>query len=118
MSDTTSNRPTVDQSDQREDELSAIERVGVLLDEWRAKTDELLVKLDLADLDIRDQVRSQLASTQNAYLAARSRLSDTRSDAAANLGAIRLGLDQLLRDLRAAYDAGADALRRGSSEHQ
>ena len=93
-------------------ERSAIEQMGRTLDEWRAKIDELMVQLDLANLDIRDEIRKRFYTTQNVYLAARSRLSDVRDDADTNLSSLRLGLEQLLRDLRTAYDAAEAAVRR------
>jgi len=96
---------------------SAIRQMGRTLDEWRTKIDELVVQLDLADLDIRDEIRQRLDTTQNVYLAARSRLSDVRDDADTNLNTLRLGLEQLLRDLRRAYDL-ADAVVRRSRDNQ
>jgi uncharacterized coiled-coil DUF342 family protein len=93
-------------------ERSAIEQMGRTLDEWRAKIDELMVQLDLANLDIRDEIRKHFDTTQNVYLAARSRLSDVRDDADTNLSSLRLGLEQLLRDLRSTYDAAEAAVRR------
>ena len=95
-----------------ESERNAIEQMGQTLDEWRAKIDELMVQLDLANLDIRDEIRKRLDTTQNVYLAARSRLSDVGDDADSNLSALRLGLEQLLRDLRSAYDAAEAVVRR------
>jgi hypothetical protein len=60
----------------------------------------------------RDVIRKRLDNTQNVYLAARSRLSDARSDADTNLSSLRSGLEQLLRDLRNAYDAAEAVVRR------
>jgi len=91
---------------------SAIRQMGRTLDEWRTKIDELLVQLDLANLDIRDEIRQRLDTTQNVYLAARSRLSDVRDDADTNLSTLRLGLEQLLRDLFRAYDVAEAVVRR------
>jgi len=76
-----------------------------------------VVQLDLADLDVRDEIRRRLDTTQNVYLAARSRLSDARSDADTNLSSLRSGLEQLLRDLRDAYDAAEAVVRRSRQQH-
>jgi uncharacterized coiled-coil DUF342 family protein len=95
---------------------SAIRQMGRTLDEWRTKIDELMVQLDLANLDIRDEIRKRLDTTQNVYLAARSRLTDVRDDADTNLSSLRLGLEQLLRDLRRTYDAAEAAVRRSRDD--
>ena len=93
---------------------SAIRQMGRTPDEWRTKIDELLVQLDLANLDIRDGIRRRLDTTQNVYQAARSRLSDVRDDADTKLSTLRLGLEQLLRDLLRAYDVAEAAVRHSS----
>jgi DNA-binding transcriptional MerR regulator len=95
---------------------NTIQEVGRALDEWRAKIDELIVQLDLANLDIRDEIRKRLDTTENVYLAARSLLSDARHDAGSNLSALRLDLDQLMRDIRYAYDAAESVVRRGKDQ--
>jgi hypothetical protein len=95
---------------------NTIQEVGRALDEWRAKIDELMVQLDLANLDIRDEIRKRLDTTENVYLAARSLLSDARHDASSNLSSLRLDLDQLMRDLRYAYDAAESVVRRGQDQ--
>jgi hypothetical protein len=95
---------------------STIRQMGRTLDEWRTKIDELLVQLDLANLDIRDEIRQRLGTTQNVYLAARSRLSDVRDDADTNLSTLRLGLEQLLRDLLRAHDVAETVVRRSRDD--
>ncbi len=95
-----------------QENLDLLQQLGKALDAWRTKIDELRVQLDLADLDVRDEVRKRLDVAQNAYLAARSRLSDARSDAGANLNTVRQGIDQLLKDLREAYDSAEAVVRR------
>ncbi len=89
-----------------------LQQLGNALDGWRSKIDELRVQLDLADLDVRDEIRKRLDTAQNVYLAARSRLSDAQHDAGSNLGSVRQGVEQLLSDLRLAYDSAEAVVRR------
>ena len=95
---------------------SLIEELGRALDGWRARIYGLMDQLDLANLDVRDELRQRLDTTQNVYLAARSLLSDARHDAGSNLSSLRLDLDQLMRDLRYAYDAAEAVVRRGQDQ--
>jgi hypothetical protein len=95
-----------------QDRGDLLQQLGNALDGWRAKIDELRVQLDLADLDVRDEIRKRLDTAQNVYLAARSRLSDAQKDAGANLGTVRQGVEQLLGDLRQAYDSAEAVVRR------
>src|SRR5665213_2368365 len=80
------------------------ERFTQTLDAWRARIDELAVQVDLASLDVRDDLRRRLEVTENVYLATRSRLSDARQDAKTNVAGILRGVEQLLHDLRRAYN--------------
>lgn len=93
-----------------------IQQAARLLDALRAKIDELLVQLDLADLDVRDELRKRVDTAQNAYLAARSRVDAARKDSGANLTSLREGLEKVLDDLRSAYQAAEAAVRRGGSK--
>ncbi len=79
---------------------------------WRTHVDEAAVQIDLADLDLRQNLRRQLDTAVNVYLAARSRLGDARSDAEAGVGELRKALERVLHDLRSAYDAANDVVRR------
>ncbi len=81
-----------------------IESISHSLDECRSRIDELLVQLDLAKLDVRDEVDHQVAIAENAYLAARSKLTNARLDAGSTPESLQQGLDQLLHDLGRAYD--------------
>jgi hypothetical protein len=90
-----------------------IESISHSLDECRCRIDELLVQLDLAKLDVRDEVDHQVAIAENAYLAARSKLTDARLDAGSTAEALQQGLDQLLHDLGRAYAEVGAALNRG-----
>ncbi len=111
MTDTAAENTGIEES-KGESQRPGIEEIGRALDGWRSRIDELMVQLDLGNLDMRDEIRRRLDVTQNVYLAARSRLSDARRDADANLSTIRLALEQLLRDLSAAYDAAEAVVRR------
>jgi hypothetical protein len=99
----------------QEDDATAgnpIELISKTLDDCRARIDELLVQLDLAKLDVRDEVDRQVAITENAYLAARSKLSDARLDGDSTVEALQQGLDQLLHDLGRAYAEVDAAVKR------
>ena len=92
------------------------ERVGRMLDEWRGKIDELVVQLDLANLDLRDEVHKNLDAVQNAYLAAHSKLSDAKGDACSSLHTLETGLEKLLRDVALTFEEAQVALRRAREE--
>lgn len=95
------------------DGASTIERLEHLLDEWRARIDDLLVQADLASKDVAESVRSKAAIAQNAYLAATNRLKEMPRDAGANIGSVRDGVDKLIGDMREAYDSAEAVIRRG-----
>jgi len=88
------------------------EKLDRSLDQWRARIDELKVQADLATLDIREDVAKRLEVTENVYLAVRSRLSDARHDTGKNLAAVHQSVDQLLVDLRRAYDDAEAVVKR------
>jgi len=90
----------------------AIESISRSLDECRTRIDELLVQLDLARLDVRDEVDHQVAIAENAYLTARSKLSDARVDVGSTVEDLQQGLDQLLHDLGRAYAEVDAAVKR------
>ncbi len=117
MPETTSNRTSVGSAvaDAQVDRV-ILEQLGRSLDEWRARIDELIVQVDLADLGIREEVRKRLNVTENAYLAARNRLSDVPSGVGSNLGSLVKGLEQLLADLGQAYQAAEAVVRRGQPD--
>ena len=64
------------------DAEGVVESISRTLDQCRTRIDELLVQIDLAKLDVREEVDHQINVAQNAYLAARSKLSEARLDAA------------------------------------
>jgi hypothetical protein len=102
-------KQTVDTDAQRR----TIQQFGEVLDQWRSKIDDLMVQIDLADLDVRDEIRKRLETTENAYLAARSRLSQAVDS---NLSSVRDALEQLIRDLRTAYDSTEAVVRRSRED--
>ena len=96
-------------ADARSDLFDRIDRTLV---EWRAKIDELVVRLDLANLDLRDEVRKNIDATQNAYLTAHSKLSDARRDACSSVHTVESSLKKLLHDLTLAFEATQAAVTR------
>ena len=93
-------------------QVRSLPRIGRTLDEWRARIDELVVQLDLANLDLRDEVRKSVNATQNAYLAAHSKLSDARGDACTSLHTLQQSLEKLLRDLARTFVETQAAVKR------
>ena len=61
-----------------ENKSDVFERLSSSLEQWRARIDELVVQLDLATHDGRDEVRKKVDIAQNVFLAAHSKLSDAR----------------------------------------
>jgi hypothetical protein len=92
-----------------------VERLERLLDEWRAKIDELLLQADLASKDVSEEVRARTEAAQNAYLAAKNRLLEIPKDAGSNIGSFRTGVEKLLDDLRVAYQSAEAVIRRSRS---
>ena len=105
---------TEDQSSPREE--SGIDRLERLLEDWRAKIDDLLVQVDLASKDVAEDLRSRATAAENAYLAAKSKLREIPKDTGSNVVALRSGVEKLLDDLRQAYQSAESALRRSRSE--
>jgi hypothetical protein len=95
------------------DDLSTAETLDRALDHWRERIDELKVQVDLAALDVREDLAKRLEVTENVFLAVRSRLSDARHDTGASAASLRRSVDQLLLDLRRAYDDAEAVVRRG-----
>jgi HPt (histidine-containing phosphotransfer) domain-containing protein len=89
------------------------ERLQRELTEWRARIDELIVQLDLASMDVRDELSRQLGSAANAGLAALSGLGQLRDDLAANLPSPRETVGGVLRDLQRTYAQARAAIERG-----
>ena len=111
MPESTSEETTATPSMNKDDQ-DTLARISRSLDEWRGRIDELIVQADLASLEIRDEVRKRLDITENVYLAARSRLSNARRDAESNVASLHRGMDQLLEDVRQAYESAQAVVRR------
>jgi hypothetical protein len=92
---------------------TTVDRLEKLLEEWRARIDDLLVQADLASKDVSEAVRDKVAVAENAYLAAKNRLREMPRDAGANLGSMRDGFDKLVDDMRQAYQSAESVIRRG-----
>jgi hypothetical protein len=107
--------PTAEEQSTAHD-VDTVERLEQLLEEWRGRIDELLVQVDLASKDLSEDVRDRATAAQNAYLAAKNKLREIPKDAGSNLGSLRRGVEQLLDDLRQAYQSAEAAIRRGRSE--
>ena len=56
---------TEDQSSPREE--SGIDRLERLLEDWRAKIDDLLVQVDLASKDVSEDLRSRATAAENMH---------------------------------------------------
>jgi len=97
-------------------DLTTVERLEQVLEEWRAKIDDLLVQADLAGKDVAEAVRARATVAENAYLAAKNRLRDIPKDAGSNLGTAREGVEKLIDDMRQAYRSADAVVRRGASE--
>jgi ElaB/YqjD/DUF883 family membrane-anchored ribosome-binding protein len=98
------------------DEDATVERLERVLDEWRARIDELLVQADLASKDVSESVRAKATTAQNAYLAAKNQLSRIPKDAGANIGSLRSGVEKLIDDVRQAYEAAEATIGRSRDE--
>jgi hypothetical protein len=90
-----------------------VESINKNLDQWRRRIDELAVQADLAKLDVRDLARKQLDTAQNAYLAASFKLAEARKDAGVSIETLRTGLEQLLQDVKDAFEAAQAVIERG-----
>lgn len=99
-----------------ESESEAIEKISRILNACRSQIDELLVQLDLAKLDVREQVNGGLETAENAWLAARSTLSEARLDTNSAVGVLRHSLEQLLHDLGRVYTEVDAAVKRGLTQ--
>jgi hypothetical protein len=100
-------------TDTENEKAQVEESVNRTLDQWRARIDELKVQVDLAKLDVRERATKQLDLAQNVCLAAFSMLSDARHDAAVNADTLREGVEQLLHDLKRAFEAAQAVIERG-----
>ncbi|MGO9333006.1 MAG: hypothetical protein ACLQCU_02940 [Acidimicrobiales bacterium] len=98
---------------QQEEKSQLVESMTGTLDQWRSRIDELTVQIDLAKLDARERATKQLDIAQNACLAAYSKLREARHDAAVNADTLREGVQQLLHDVKEAFEAAQAVIARG-----
>ncbi len=90
-----------------------VEAMTETLDQWRGRIDQLKVQADLAKLDAREMATKQLDIAQNACLAAYAKLRDAGRDATANTDSLREGLQKVLEDVKAAFEAAQAVISRG-----
>jgi predicted nucleic acid-binding Zn-ribbon protein len=96
-------------------EVDSIDRLEHALREWRTRLDDLKVQLDLGAMEAKDKLTKKLQVAQNAYLAARSSLSHAQ-ESGSDLAAVREDVMRVLRDVKAAYDAVNEVVRRSRTE--
>jgi len=101
---------------ERVSDTTTVDKVGRLLEEWRGRIDDILVRADLASKDVREAVRAQATIAENAYLAAANRLREVPRDAGVDRGSVRDAFDKVLDDLRQAVESAESVIRRGSVE--
>lgn len=82
------------------------------LTEWRARIDELIVQIDLANMGLRDELSKQLNGAENAGLAARAGLASAVHDLASGVPAQRDAVTAVLQDLRRAVVGARQAFER------
>ena len=92
-----------------------LERLEALLRQWRSDIDELAVQLDVASMDVRDELSRRLEAAENAGLAARSRLGDVREDLVAALDGHRETIVKILRDIRLTFESAKEAAERSGT---
>jgi hypothetical protein len=109
---TAPNDPRTTTSDEASGDRGSVQRLEARLHEWQTRIDDLNVQVALACMDVRDELTTHLATAENVYLAIRSRLSDTADDAGADVSGLPHAIDQLLVDLRRAYDDVEAVVRR------
>ena len=91
-----------------------IESMTRVLGQCRTRIDELFVQLDLAKLDIREEVDQQMSVAQNAYLAARSKVADAGPDITSAFTAVHQSAERVLHDLVQACAEVEAVVKRGS----
>ena len=82
------------------------------LTQWRARIDELIVQIDLANMGLRDELSKQLNGAENAGLAARAGLTSAVHDLASGATAQRDAVTLMLQDLRRAVQGARQAFER------
>ncbi len=87
------------------DETAGFDEVMKILDNWRARIDEIRVQVDLAKLDLRDEAERQLDLARTVNSVAALKLRDAYEDAAGTAETLRLGVHEFLHDVNEAFDA-------------
>ena len=113
MSSTPPNSNNLTKDDLSPEQKARVSEILHVLDHWKARVDEVRVQLDLAKLDLRDQATRQLELARNANLAAASNLRDAYGDATATAEALRHGVEELVHDVKEAFDAVQKVISRG-----
>jgi hypothetical protein len=113
MANSTHKGPTTQDEIPDSSDVSSVERLEQMLEEWRVRIDELLVQADLASKDVSEAVHAKVTLADNAYLAAVNRLKQLPRDAGANLASMQAGFDKLVADIREAYQSAEAVIRRG-----
>ena len=94
------------------DPQDVAERVESALIECRARIDKLIVQLDSANMDLRDELYKRLNAVGNAGLAARSELGYARHDLVSRLPVQRDTVSAVLHDLQRAVHGAREAFDR------
>lgn len=89
-----------------------VHEITQFLDSWKGRIDELRVRLDLAKMELRDQATHRMELAENANFAATTKLRDAYHDAALNAEALRDGVEELVHDVKEAFDAVQNVLAR------
>jgi hypothetical protein len=98
-------------ADEKKDDVVA--STTKVIDQLRERIDHLMVQVDLGKLDARDEAARQLSIAQNAWFAADAKLREAGHDLAVTAGALRDGVERLVRDVKKAIDAAEAAISRG-----
>jgi len=109
----TSGGAASEHAERSEDGQQVVDTMRETLDQWRTWIGELRVQADLAKLDVRDKATHQLDIAQNACLAAYSRLAGARTDTAEDVDSLRRRFQQLLHDVKEAFEAAQAVIARG-----
>ncbi len=95
------------------DEVARVNEVMRRLDAWKTRIDELMVQVDLAKLDLREEAAKQLDLARNVNHVAASKLRVAYEDAASNADTLRQGVLEFLHDVDEAFDAVQAVISRG-----
>jgi len=105
--------PDVGTATNDHDAIALLEKA---LEAWRRRLDDLVVQIDLASMDVRDELHKQAHAAENAYLAAKSQIAVARHEMGSDLTSARHGIEHLLHDLQRAFD-DADRAAKAARQH-